>query len=160
MKQLWLSLVVLLALAAWGGAAPSVSAQASGKITGTVTGPSGPLAGVTVKIVNNAGVVVGTAVTTSTGAYAVENLPPGRYTVQVVISSKVAGTGAGTVTATIPAAVVDVSLTSSQLAPAAVAAGSGHGMGTTTKVVLTVATVAATGIIIKIATKDDTSPTR
>ncbi|MEP6917017.1 MAG: carboxypeptidase-like regulatory domain-containing protein [Acidobacteriota bacterium] len=161
MKKLWLCLAVLLALAAWGGAAPSVSAQASGKISGIVSGPNGPIAGVTVNIVNNAGVVVGTAVTTSTGAYTVGNLPVGTYTIQVVnTNGRVAGTGVGTVTAGAPAAVVNLTITSSQLAPAAVAAGGGGGMGTTTKIVLVTAAVAAAGILIVVANKDDTSPTR
>ena len=96
MKQLWLSLVVLLAFAAWSGVAPGVSAQGSGKISGTVSGPSGPLAGVTVKVVNNAGVIVGTAVTAQNGTYSFDNLPAGSYTVQVVSSNgRVIVTGAG-----------------------------------------------------------------
>jgi Carboxypeptidase regulatory-like domain len=161
MKRLCLSLAVLLALAAWGGAAPSVSAQTSGKISGIVSGPGGPVAGVTVNIVNNAGAVVGTAVTSRTGAYSFGNLPAGTYTIQVVSDKRaVVATGMGTLNSATATASVDVTLTSSQLASAAVAAGGGGGMGTSTKVVLAVAAAAGAGILIAVATKDDTSPTR
>ena len=117
------------------------------------------MAGVTVKIVNKDGVVVGTAVTTPAGTYAVDNLPAGTYTVQVVSSKgTVVVTGMGTV-APAATAIVDLTLTSNQLAAAALAAGAG-GMGTTTKVVLVAAIIAGAGVLIATATKGDTSPTR
>lgn len=163
MKRLWLSLAVLLALAAWGGASSSVSAQTRGKIGGTVTGPNGPVVGVTVNVVNNAGVVVGSSVTSQTGAYSVGNLPFGSYTIQVVSAKGlVVVTGVGSTTAAVATATVDLVLTSSQLAAAAVAAGGGglFGMGTSATVVFAVAVAAGAGIFIAVATKDDTSPTR
>ena len=124
MKQLWLSLGVVAALAAWIGLAPSVRAQATGVIAGTVSGPNGPIAGLTVNIVNGAGSVVGTAVTTQTGTYTVGNLAAGTYTIQVVnAAGRVVVTGVGTVTAAALTATVNLTLTASQLAPAAVAAG-------------------------------------
>jgi len=163
MKQLRLSLAVLLALAAWGGAAPSVGAQSRGKITGIVSGPSGPIGGLTVNIVNNAGAVVGTAVTAQNGAYTVENLAVGNYTIQVVSASgSVVSTGVGAVSATSLTTTVNLSLTASQLASVAGAAGGGGvlGLTTATKVVLATAAAAGTGVLLFAATRSDSSPTR
>jgi hypothetical protein len=160
LKQLWLALGVVAALAAWVGLAPAVGAQTSGAVAGTIRGPNGPISGMTVNLVNGAGTVVGTATTTPSGTYTVGNLAPGTYTVQVVNSAgRVVGTGVGTVTAAALTATVDVTLTASQLAPAAVAAGGG-GLSTTTKVVLATAAAAGAGILAVVATRDDSSPTK
>ena len=85
MKQLWLSLGLVAALAAGSASAPSVRAQTSGVIAGTVSGPDGPIAGLTVNVVNDAGSVVGTAdhdVRPAPIPSAI--LPSGMYTIQVV----------------------------------------------------------------------------
>jgi len=161
MKQLRLSLAVLLALAAWGGAAPLAGAQSTGKITGIVSGPGGPVGGLTVNIVNNAGAVVGTAVTAQNGAYTVEKLAVGNYTIQVVSASgSVVGTGMGAVSATSLTTTVNLSLTASQLASMAGAASGGGGLTTATKVVLATAAAAGTGLLLYTATRSDSSPTR
>ena len=131
--------------------------QATGTISGVVSGPDGPLAGVTVNIINSSGQVVGTAVTSSTGAYSVPNLPPGTYTVQVVTSNRrVIGTGTGVVAAG-SSATVNIPLTSGQLAAAGIAAGGG-GLSTTT--VLIIAGGAGLAIGTYIALKPDPSSTQ
>ena len=160
MKQLWLSLGVVAALAAWIGSVPSVRAQTTGVIAGTISGPNGPIAGLTVNVINDAGSVVGTAVTKQDGTYTVSNLGVGRYTVQVVNGAgSVLATGMGTVTTAALTATVDLTLTASQLSSAALAAGS-TGMSTSTKVVLATAAIAGGGILAVVATRDDSSPTR
>jgi len=162
MKQLWLSLGLVAALAAWISSAPSVGAQTSGVIAGTISGPNGPIAGLTVNVVNNAGLVVGTAVTARDGTYMVSSLAVGRYTVQIVnAAGSVLATGVGTVTAAALTATVDLTLTGSQLSAAALAAGgTGTGLSTTTKVVLATAAAAGAGILVVVATRADSSPTR
>jgi hypothetical protein len=158
MKQLWLSLGLVATLATWIGSAPSVRAQTRGAIAGAVRGPNGPIAGLTVNVVNDAGSVVGTAITMPAGAYTVSNLAVGTYTIQVVEARRVVATSVATVTPTTLTAAVDVTLTASELADAAVAAGGG--MRTRTKVVLATAAAAAAGVLVFVATREDSSPTR
>jgi len=161
MKQLWVSLGLVAALAAWIGSAPSVRAQGSGAIAGVISGPNGPIANLTVNVVNAAGSVVGTAITTQSGGYSVSNLAVGKYTIQVVnAEGRVVVTGVGTLTTAALKATVDLTLTSSQLAAAAVGAGGGAGMSTTTKVVLATAATVAGGIFGVIAIQADSSPTK
>jgi hypothetical protein len=161
MKQLWLSLGLVAAFA-WIGSGPSVGAQTSGAIAGTIRGPNGPVAGLTVNVVNDAGSVVGTAVTTPDGAYTVSRLAVGMYTIQVVNTvGSVVATGVGTVTAAALTPTVDLTLTAGQMSPAALAASGGTtGMSTTTKVVLATAAIAGAGVGVVIATRADSSPTR
>jgi hypothetical protein len=162
MKQLWTSLVLVASLAAWAGSASSVGAQGAGVITGTVRGPNGPIADLTVNLVNDAGTVVGTSTTTQAGTYTVSSLAFGTYTIQVVNAARrVVVTGVGTVSGAVSTATVDLTLTDSQRAAAAVAAGSGAGgMSTTTKVVIATAAAAGAGVLAIVATRDDSSPTR
>ena len=162
MKQLWLSLGLVAAVTAWVGSAPSVRAQTSGAIAGTISGPNGPIAGLTVNVVNVAGSVVGTAVTTRDGTYTVRNLAVGTYTIQIVnAAGSVVATGVGTLTAAALTATVDLTLTASQLSAAALAAGgAATGLSTTAKVVLATAAVAGTGVLAVVATRSDSSPTR
>jgi hypothetical protein len=162
MKQRWLSLGLVAALAVWTGSVPSVRAQTPGAIAGTMSGPNGPIAGLTVNVVNDAGSVVGTAITTRDGAYTVSHLAVGTYTIQVVnAAGSVVATGVGTVTAAALTPTVDLTLTAGQLSPAALAAGGGAtGMSTTTKVVLATAAVAGAGVVVVVATRADSSPTR
>ena len=139
-----------------------------GVIAGTATGPAGPLAGVTVNIVNAAGQVVGSAVTTATGGFSVGGLAAGTFTVNVVgttgavISTTTATLAAGAMTAT-----VTVTATAAALAGAGVAAGGVAAAGAGTAGLSTAAivgTVAAVGGGIAaatvIATNDDASPSR
>jgi Carboxypeptidase regulatory-like domain len=161
MKKLWLSLGLVAGLAGWVGSAPSLRAQATGTIAGAISGPTGPIAGLTVNVVNAAGSVAGTAVTMPAGTYTIGNLAVGTYTIQVVNPARrVVGTGVATVTAGAAATTVDLTLTASQLAGAAVAAGAGAGMSTATKVILASAAAAAAGVAGVVATRDDSSPTR
>ena len=155
MKRLWLSLGTLLALVVLSGPAPSAGAQLRGEIRGVVSGPDGPLSGLTVNIINSAGMVVGTAVTSSTGAYSVSSLAVGTYTVQLVDrAGAVLTTGMGTVTPAAVTITVNLTLTANRLTPAAVTAS--H----TKAIVISAAVVAGAGTAIYIATKPDSSPTR
>jgi hypothetical protein len=162
MKNLWTSLGLMALLAVWLGSAASLGAQTSGVITGVVRGSSGPIAGLTVNAVNDAGTVVGTSVTTQAGSYTVSNLAFGTYTIQVVNAARrVVVTGVGTVSGAASTATVDLTLTDDKRAAAAVAAGEGAaGMSTTTKVVIAAAAAAATGVLVVVATRGDSSPTR
>ena len=155
MKRLWLSLGTLLALVVLSGPAPSAGAQLRGEIRGVASGPDGPLSGLTVKIINSAGMVVGTAMTSSTGMYSVPGLAVGTYTVQLVDrAGAVLTTGMGTVTATVAAVTVNLTLTTNRLAPAAVTAS--H----TKAIVIGAAVAAGAGTAIYIATRPDSSSTR
>ena len=161
MKQLWLSIGALLAVAVLTTPAPSARAQANGQVSGIISGPSGPLAGMTVNVVNSAGSVVGTAVTSPAGSYSIANLPIGTYTLQVVNpAGAVLATGLGTVTASAASATVNVALTASQLGTTALAAGAGGAGGHTTAIVLGVAAGVGAGVGIYAATRSDSSPTR
>jgi hypothetical protein len=94
-------------------------------------------------------------VTSSAGTYTVANLAVGTYTVQIVDrTGAVLTTGMGTVTAAARAATVDLTLTSSGLAAAALVASRKKA------IVLGVAAAAAVGTLIFIATRPDSSPTR
>ena len=145
----------LLALAVLSGPAMSAGAPFAGEIHGVVSGPNGPLDGLTVNIINGNGSVLGTAVTSSAGTYTVANLVVGTYTVQIVDrAGAVLTTGMGTVTPAARAATVDLTLTSSGLATAALVASRKKA------IVLGVAAAAAAGTFIIIATRPDSSPTR
>ena len=150
-----LSFGTLLALAVLSGPSTSAGAQLAGEIHGVVSGPNGPLSGLTVNIINSNGVVVGTAVTSSTGTYTVPNLAVGTYTVQLVDhAGAVLTTGTGTVTAAVAAVPVNLTLTASRLAPAAIAAS--H----TKAIVFGAAAAAGAGTFAIIATRRDSSPTQ
>src|SRR5690554_6278424 len=47
--------------------------QVAGSVAGVISGPGGPLQGLTVNVVNAAGQVVGTATTAADGSYTVGN---------------------------------------------------------------------------------------
>src|SRR5262245_15964940 len=100
-----LTLLFILVASQIGG--PNPRAQATGVIRGTVSGPSGPLSGVTVNIVNASGTVVGSTVTTAAGSYSVGNLAIGTYTIQIVSTTgAVVATSTGTISAAAVAATV------------------------------------------------------
>src|SRR5437762_10387433 len=100
-----LGVIVILAMAL--AHVPAFAQAGTGVITGTATGTTGPLARVTVQVVNGAGQVVGTATTTATGSFSVSGLSAGTYTVNVVgasgavVSSTTATLAAGAMTATV-----------------------------------------------------------
>jgi Carboxypeptidase regulatory-like domain len=142
------------------GLALLVGAQVvNGTVSGVVSSPSGPLGRVKVNIVDSAGTVAGTTVTSSSGAYSVGNLPAGMYTVQIVDDAgKVLGTGTGMVTAGAPAVTINVALTSGQLSGAAISAGSTGFRLSTTKV-LAAAAAAGAGVYA-VHALSDSSPNR
>ena len=153
MKRLYVG--TLVALAVLSGPSMSAGAPLVGEIHGVVSGPQGPLDGLTVNIINGNGSVLGTAVTSSAGTYTVANLAVGTYTVQVVDrAGAVLATGMGTVTAAARASAVDLTFNSSGLAAAALVASKKKA------IVLGVAAAAAVGTLIFIATRPDSSPTR
>ena len=86
-------------------------AQAIGLIAGSASGPAGPLAGVTVNVVNAAGQVVGSAVTSAAGSFSVTGLAAGTFSVNVVsatgavLSTSTASLAAGAMTATVTTSV-------------------------------------------------------
>lgn len=130
--------------------------QATGTISGVVSGPDGPLANVTINIIDSNGKVVATTVTSANGSYSVPNLPPGTYTVQVVTNNKPVGTAVVTVAAGVTGT-ANVTLTASQLAAAGIAAGGG---GVSAKTVLIIAGLTGAAIGTYFALKDDPSPTQ
>jgi hypothetical protein len=74
-------------------------------------------------VVNNAGLIVGVETADGAGAFTVNGLSAGTYTVQVVgVSGAVIGTATATLTRAAMMAVVNVSATAAQLASAARAA--------------------------------------
>jgi hypothetical protein len=78
---------LLVALCLVALAAISFGQAASGTITGIVTDPAGAVvAGASVEVTNIDTGVVYPAVTTTTGAYTVNNLPVGSYSVAVTVS--------------------------------------------------------------------------
>ena len=105
--------------------------EAIGIIAGTVSGPSGALAGLTVEVVNAGGAVVGSATTAVTGAFSISGLTAGTFTVQVVgMNGAVIGTSSATLAAGAMTATVSVSATAGAVAAAAAGAVAGAGAGT------------------------------
>jgi hypothetical protein len=143
-------------------------AQAAGVITGTVNGPAGPLASVTVQVLNAEGMIVGSATTGFDGRFAVSRLPPGTYTVQTlgstgqVMATTIATLGAGAMTAS-----VLVSATAAALAGTAIAAGgaaaagaAAGGLGAATIVTSLAVAASAAGIVTVVVTADEASGRR
>ncbi len=136
--------------------------QATGGVTGTVSGPNGALSSLVVNVINvDTGTVVATTKTTANGAYSFADLPPGNYTVQVsnpsgaVLSTRNVLVAAG-VTATI-----NVALTASQLAAAGIAAGGAAAAGgLSTGAILGIAGATAAGVGTLVATRPDASPSQ
>ena len=161
--RLGLFSAIAVALVVWSVSVRSAVMQRGGEISGVVSGPTSPVAGVTVNVIDTAGQVVGTSVTSSTGAFSVGNLPVGTYTIQAVTrAGTVLMTGTGTVSATTLAATVNLSLTGSQLAAAAAgagAAGTAAGISATTVVAIGAA-AAGGGVLLNHVVGDDPSPNR
>ena len=158
------SVAAAMMLAVALGSIPALSAKtgAPGVITGTMRGPAGPAAGVTVNVLNARGTIVGRAVTSGSGAYTLDGLSAGTYTVQALGAS---GTVLSTSVVTLAANAMTASTT--LLAPAAAApqatqATAVGATGLNAQVVWwTVgATAAAAGIMAAVAVSDPVSPTR
>ena len=142
----------------------SISAQTTGVgvITGTVSGPSGPMVAATVQVLDSAGVVVGTATTTETGAFSVTGLSAGTFTVQTVgVNGAVLGATNATLAAGSMSTAVALSATAGALAASAVAvtavAVSAAAISSTTVLVAVGAAAAAAGTAAVVASKPDAS---
>lgn len=136
--------------------------QAMGTVAGVVSGPNGPLANLTLNVVNiDTGSVVATSTTSANGAYSFDNLPPGNYTVQVMSPGGSVLNTRNVLVAAGLAATLNFTLTASQLAAAGIAAGgAAAGGGLSTATVLGIAGGSAAAIGTFIALRDDPSPTQ
>jgi hypothetical protein len=104
--------VVIVAVAATARG-PIVSAQQQqlpGVLTVTVVGPAGPMGGVTVRLTNAAGRMVGMGTTASDGTYMFVGLPEGKYTASASLKNVVLGTAADAITATVQKAAVTITV--------------------------------------------------
>lgn len=108
-------------------AAPAMGtvAQDPGKLVGVLKDAAGkPLQGATVNVVNQAGQVVGTAVTDVNGLFSVANVQAGNYTVQAVSAGGQALAG-GSAVSVAAGSTTTVAATATATGSLAVAAGSG-----------------------------------
>lgn len=152
--------------------ASPASAQGPGAVSGTATGPGGPLARVVVQVLGANGAIVASTRTEEDGRFRIGRLVPGSYTLQLVGST---GAVIGTTAVLVTGGVADVSLeaTAAALAGAATAAvrdenggtaatagAAQAGPNTAAVVAAIVAAAAAGGVIIIMATKDEASPRR
>jgi hypothetical protein len=96
-------------------------AHGADAIAGTARGPSGPLAGLAVQVVNESGVVVTSTRTAEDGSFSVSGLAPGAYTLHI-LGSKGAVIATTTVILTASAGSLEVSLQATAAALAAAAA--------------------------------------
>ena len=134
----------------------------TGIITGTVSGPSGPMVGASVQILDSAGAVVGTATTTETGAFSVTGLSAGTFAVQTVgINGAILGATNATLAAGSMSVAVTLSATAGALAASAVAvtavATSSAAVSSTTVLAAVGAAAAAAGTAAVVAAKPDAS---
>ena len=156
-------LAVVFAFTLVVGQLLSISAQSAGVgvITGTVSGPSGPMAGATVQVLDSAGVVVGTATTTETGVFGVTGLSAGTFTVQTVgVNGAILGATNATLAAGSMSVAVTLSATAGALAASAVAvtaAASNAAVSSTTVLLAVGAAAAAAGTAAVVAAKPDAS---
>ena len=159
-------LALMVALALMGGQISSTAQIAgTGVITGTISGPSGPLVGATVQVLDSTGTVVATATTAQAGAFSVTGLTAGTFTVQTVgVNGAILGTTNATLAAGSMSAAVTVSATAGTLATSAVAAtataGTVAGISSTTVLIAVGAAAAAAGTAGIIATKENPSGSR
>jgi hypothetical protein len=162
------SLALTLAFALTVVQFASISAQlvGAGIITGTISGPSGPLAGITVQVLDGTGTIAGSAVTTEAGAFSITGLGPGTFTVQAVgangaiigASTATLVEGAMTVAVTVNAAAG--ALAASAAAAAGAAATTGAAAASTTVLAAIGAAAAAVGTAAVIATNEEASGSR
>jgi len=139
--------------------------QGSGVITGTVSGPSGPLGGATVQVIGTLGSIAGSAVTNGGGNFTIRRLPPGVYTVQVLGSNgQIIGASSATLTTQAMTATLKIDASAGTLAEAAieVPAVSTRRRGLSTRMVLAGvgAAAASLGTLLVISTQEDVSGSR
>jgi hypothetical protein len=84
--------------------------QLPGVFTVRVVGPMGPMGGVTVRLTNAAGRMVGTGTTASDGTYVFVALPEGKYTASASLKNVVLGTAADAITAAVQKAAVTITV--------------------------------------------------
>ena len=134
----------------------SAGAGSLGAINGTMRGPSGPVAGVRVNVVDRMGAIVGSTVTDSTGAYSLAGLPAGTFVVQAVNAT---GTVMTTSTATVAGTTATTNLMASASAAPAAQAAAVQGGGLSTKAIWWIvgAGAAGTAVIAAVAMNDDSS---
>lgn len=158
----------LLAASLCAAQLPVLSAQTSraGVITGIVVGTAGALTGVTVQVLDSAGVIVGSTVTTETGAFRVNGLPEGTFPLNAVSTSgAVIGTSIATLTADAMTARVTISATAASDEAAAMAAWGGLavpaiGLSARTVVASLGAAAANIGAASLVVVGADASPSR
>jgi hypothetical protein len=134
----------------------------TGIITGTISGPSGPMVGASVQVLDSAGAIVGTATTTATGAFSVTGLSAGTFTVETVgTNGAIFGATNATLAAGSMSVTVTVSATAGALAASAVAvtavATSSAAVSSTTVLAAVGAAAAAAGTAAVVAAKPDAS---
>lgn len=149
-----LAVAMMIALAPLAAGAGTL-----GVITGTMRGPSGPMAGVKVNVLNTSGTIVNSATTTSAGAYTLDGLPAGTFVVQAVgPNGTVLSTSLATLSGETPKATTNLAV-SAAAAPAAQTAAVTN-TGSNAKMIwwLVGAGAATAGIISAVALDDDPSP--
>jgi hypothetical protein len=140
-----------------------MAAQSNGVITGSASGPNGPLGGLMVQALDAAGAVAGEARVSPSGTFTIDGLPVGTFLVQVVTpSGAVICTGMVTIAADEPAARIALVASAAALAALAAAATTGVGGGVSTTLVLASLGAAAStlGAAAVIANDDEASPSR
>jgi hypothetical protein len=134
------------------GMAQFAGAGSLGVISGTMSGPAGPMAGVRVNALNNVGTVVSSTTTNAAGAYTLENVPSGKVVVQAVSPG---GAVLTTSSATVSGGEVKKNLARSASQSAAAASS---GISKTAIWWAVGASAATVGVVAAVALDDDPSP--
>jgi hypothetical protein len=104
------AVIVAMAATVHGPIVSAQQQQLPGVFTVTVVGPAGPMGGVTVRLTNAAGQMVGMGTTASDGSYMFVGLPEGKYTASASLTNVVLGTAADAITATVQKAAVTITV--------------------------------------------------
>jgi hypothetical protein len=102
--------IVILAMVAAHAPVAGAQQQLPGVFVVRVVGPAGPMSGVTVRLTNAAGRMVGMGTTASDGTYTFVGLPEGKYTASAALKNVVLGTAADAITATVQKAAVTITV--------------------------------------------------
>jgi hypothetical protein len=148
--------VVILAMVAMH-APLGAQQQLPGVFTVRVVGPMGPMGGVTVRLTNAAGRMVGMGTTASDGTYVFVGLPDGKYTASASLKNIVLGTAADTITAAEQKAEVTITVEASD------AASTRTSTVAISTALITAALVLATGlagVAAAVSTSSTASPSR
>jgi hypothetical protein len=139
--------------------------QEGAAIIGTVSGPGGPLGGVTVQAIDAAGSIAGSAVTSDTGVYRLLNLRPGTYTVHALgANGRPIATGSARLAPNSDLVTLNIQASAGTMAGAAtgVPAAAPRGGGINARLVLASvgAAAASLGTLLVISTNEDVSGSR